>query len=808
MALIGNALSLREVPMAYAAESSDSLTSSFTYTVIDKDSCSLSGSKIKGQKYDFFLNSVYPSDNMIPYNSSAILKISDLLGIHIVNITLNIASGESSGSGSFSVSANKGEFITLASGDFSSPDWNGSFSKDYVCISKTVDLYDVQDLDIKIYASNGSLYIDSYTIEYETSSYKKIKADAFRTAKYTIQKDMSLSESGQIVNGSTADYTQSGIATTAGQLMANALARINISNLSGIHITKIIIRMKPFDTLNAYASLEVYTNGNKSLSFSTETFSSSNWLGHEIKSSQYYDIQKTIDSESVDDISISIGNAFRIYVSSFSIVYKVNRLDISGNLSKSSYYVGEKFSLDGLHVNGYWNNNNDDPLDVTEYVNWEVSPSVLKETGSEVVVSTSASLDIGELLTVSKDWTVNVKKTPSLVSISIESNPAKTVYYFGDSLDLSGLEVIAHYDDGDSLDITPYLSFEDHVINLQDVANGSFVLKISYGGMSASLKLDVLPEYQIGVFRELGNGEFGIIAGTVTGVAKVSSAGDEWNVYFSDGDKSLLLYGFESKLISENLIGNRIAVAGTIEDSNGLKKVIGSDFAVGGKGLEILPKETDNYDVSSLEQFDSSLIHISGLKYISGIASDNGEIGIINLEWKGNTITMCPPTQYMADVLSSSLSDFLAKTQGLEFEFTGHLEWNNGPQLSPTSIDEFSCPDYDAVMAFIDEYMQPDVSQSDEGDGKSCLEWYPKAKAALEAMTEDQRYYFLNSKETEGYAARYNNWAKAYGEGATSSLGTIMSSNDTAAIIALVALSSATVAAAGFMIASRRRKAK
>ena len=96
LALIGNALSLREVPMAYAAESSDSLTSSFTYTVLDKDTCSLSGSNIKGQKYDFFLNSVYPSDNMISSNSSAILKISDLLGIHIVNITLNIASGKSS----------------------------------------------------------------------------------------------------------------------------------------------------------------------------------------------------------------------------------------------------------------------------------------------------------------------------------------------------------------------------------------------------------------------------------------------------------------------------------------------------------------------------------------------------------------------------------------------------------------------------------------------------------------------------------------------------------------------------------------
>ena len=161
-----------------------------------------------------------------------------------------------------------------------------------------------------------------------------------------------------------------------------------------------------------------------------------------------------------------------------------------------------------------------------------------------------------------------------------------------------------------------------------------------------------------------------------------------------------------------------------------------------------------------------------------------------------------------AVAVAEELSNFFDTIENLPFDFTGHLGWFNGPQLSPTSIQEFSCPDYDAVMAFINSYMKPNINQSDEGDGKSCLEWYPAAKAALEALTETQRNFFLTSDTTAAYANRYSNWAKAYGEGATSSLGTIMSSNDTAAIIALVALSSATVAAAGFMIASRRRKAK
>ena len=169
---------------------------------------------------------------------------------------------------------------------------------------------------------------------------------------------------------------------------------------------------------------------------------------------------------------------------------------------------------------------------------------------------------------------------------------------------------------------------------------------------------------------------------------------------------------------------------------------------------------------------------------------------------------MRAPTAAAASELSYDLDQFLLETKGLEFIFTGHLGWYNGPQLAPISMSEFSCPDYDAVMAFINTYMKPNISPSEEGDGKSCLEWYPAAKEALEALTETQRNFFLTSDATAAYAKRYNNWASAYGEGATSSLGTIMSSNDTAAIIALVALSSATVAAAGFMIASRRRKAK
>lgn len=542
-------------------------------------------------------------------------------------------------------------------------------------------------------------------------------------------------------------------------------------------------------------------------------------LGSDIKTSSWSNdtplspIELSFEEDAVGELSITfspVAGAF--YFGGIELYLEpaetFERIEIAGQPTKTDYYVGEKFDLDGLVVNGYVTGN-DAPSDITSLIgeNWVIEPEIFEAVGTDIEVYVIAGY--GEL-TADATFYVNVSEVPSIDMLVIENEPSKMSYKVGDKTDFTGLKVVAHFGDGHSEDITQKLSLSSHTFTLEDGLNGEFTYEIDYLGYTTNLKFKVDFDHTIAEYRAQSNGYAGTFAGVVTGAVGVWSNSRSYNIYVSDGESSILIYNYSSSSIDRSIVGKRIAVDGEKTTFNGLVEVDATDIFVGEAGDQIAPYEVSEFDSDSLKGLDSSVVVVSGLTYKNGNTANSSGTNASNIElgYKNSTITMRAPTAAAAAELSDDLDQFLLKTKGLEFTFTGHLGWYNGPQLAPISMSEFSCPDYDAVMAFINSYMKPDVSQSDEGDGKSCLEWYPAAKAALEALTETQRNFFLTSDTTAAYANRYNNWAKAYGEGATSSLGTIMSSNDTAAIIALVALSSATVAAAGFMIASRRRKAK
>lgn len=634
-----------------------------------------------------------------------------------------------------------------------------------------------------------------------------------KTVTYTIASKSSVNATGDIISGSSVSFANT-YSNNKNQMTSGHSATLTLSKLGRVTITNLTLNMASNKSSGA-GTLEVLVNDADSFQLASGNFSSSSWNGSffSYNNGNFTPVSKDVNYAAVEDLTIAINcTSNSLYIESYSITYQpfeipsYDHIKVDGALNKTEYFVGDSLSTDGLVVYGYLAEDDSNPTDITNLVDWEINPSVFTEVNSETNVEVLAYLG-EELMSDVVTYTVNVKKAPVFTGLSIDSMPTKTTYKEGDRLDTSGLKLIASYDDGSEIDVTSEVSIESHTFSLQDVANGYYTIKLAYKGESVDLTFVVEPDYTISEFRDLGSGKSGIIAGTVTGMVKRY---DNWNIYVNDGDRGLMLYNVSNSLARNVNVGKRIAIKGKLTVFNGLYEVSPvSDLAVGGDGEKISPIEVTEYSSASLEGLDGSLIHLSKLIYVTGTTLGGGD-GAANIDFAYGdvTVTMRAPTDDAAVELADDLDQFLADTKGLEIDFTGHLGWFNGPQLSPTSIDEFSCPDYDAVMAFIDAYMKPNISPSDEGDGKSCLEWYPDAKAALEALTETQRNFFLTSDTTAAYAKRYNNWAKAYGEGATSSLGTIMNPNDTAAIIALVALSSATVAAAGFMIASRRRKAK
>lgn len=500
------------------------------------------------------------------------------------------------------------------------------------------------------------------------------------------------------------------------------------------------------------------------------------------------------------------------YLGEIEIVAEKSHLDpasydhigFAGELNKTEYFVGDAFTLDGVSIYAYPTAEDVDGVDVTDEAEFMADPEVFSEPGEGVEVYVCALF--GEL-EAEMTFSVNVNPEITAESLTVSGLEEDKVYSVGDIVDFSLVKITAHMSDGSDYDATYDLALDPYTITLEDAANGSVEFPLEFKGATSSIVIstglsDILSA------RSAASGSKVATKGLVTGKFWHTNG---YSLFVEDGGAAVLAYNID-KSLSENVeVGDMIAISGSITDFSGVMEVEKvTDLKVISKGNAVEPTEIEDVSASALDGWDSRYITISGLTFKSGsLANSSGKRANLTLEHESGEVVFRALTDAAAKTLQSGLDEFLEKIDNLPFAFTGHIGWYyENPQFAPTSIDEFFCPDYDAVMAFINKYMQPDVSPSDEGDGKSCLEWYPAAKAALEALTETQRNFFLTSDATAAYAKRYNNWAKAYGEGATSSLGTIMSSNDTAAIIALVALSSATVAAAGFMIASRRRKAK
>ena len=474
-----------------------------------------------------------------------------------------------------------------------------------------------------------------------------------------------------------------------------------------------------------------------------------------------------------------------------------------GELNKTEYFVGDAFTLDGVSIYAYPTAEDVDGVDVTDEAVFIADPDVFSEPGEGVEVYVYATF--GEL-EAETTFSVNVNPDITAESLTVSGLEEDKVYSVGDIVDFSLVKITAHMSDGSDYDATYDLALEPYTITLEDAYKGSVEFPLEFKGVTTSIVLSTELS-NIESVRVADEGAKVSTKGLVTG--KFSHSGG-YSIFIEDEGHAIMLYGIPTTLSESVAVGDIIAVSGSKTDYNGLVEIEDVDgLYIASTGNEANPTIIDDVTTSALTDWDSRYIQVSGLTKNSGSLWTDSNRSTLVVKHSSGTIGFYCSNDQIAEDLQYQLDDFFTKIDNLSFTFTGHVGWfKTSAQLNPTSIDEFSCPDYDAVMAFINSYMKPNISQSDEGDGKSCLEWYPAAKAALEALTETQRNFFLTSDATAAYANRYNNWAKAYGEGATSSLGTIMGSNDTAAIIALVALSSATVAAAGFMIASRRRKAK
>lgn len=160
-------------------------------------------------------------------------------------------------------------------------------------------------------------------------------------------------------------------------------------------------------------------------------------------------------------------------------VKKLSSIKVVTLPTKTNYYLWEAFSSDGLKV-------------VATYTD-----STTFDVTSQCTVSGASTSSVGEKTAtvrytedgVTKTASFNIVVKGKLKTLTVSSMPNKTEYYVGESLDTSGIQVIAGYSDGSVKTVTGACSFT----GFSSSSEGTKSVKVSYGeeGITVSAQFSV-----------------------------------------------------------------------------------------------------------------------------------------------------------------------------------------------------------------------------------------------------------------------------------------------------------------------------
>ena len=153
---------------------------------------------------------------------------------------------------------------------------------------------------------------------------------------------------------------------------------------------------------------------------------------------------------------------------------EVTSLTIATKPTKTNYYVGDTLNTAGLTLKAAYNNG------TTQTITggFTCTPTALSTAGVQTVTVNYG----GKTAT----FTVNVQDV-TLSGIAIASNPTKTSYYVGDTLDTTGLKLTATYNNGTTQTITNGFTCTPTALSTA----GAQTVTVSYGGKTATFAVNV-----------------------------------------------------------------------------------------------------------------------------------------------------------------------------------------------------------------------------------------------------------------------------------------------------------------------------
>lgn len=257
------------------------------------------------------------------------------------------------------------------------------------------------------------------------------------------------------------------------------------------------------DDIDGAGIADIYVNGNKLVENGTD-FSSENGL---FPYGSSFEIRNIRAADGMKYVGIHSGNISGklLQNTKVSLTFEVDkeqckRIEIESKPSKLKYKEGEKLELNGLKVVGYLSNN--ETIDVTK----------------ECTISGfDSSSGIKNICVKYKDFTVAFsvmvegKKPTALV---IKKKPSKTQYFMGEELDISGLKVVAEYDNNTTAEISDYeISMDKNAMESEGIKEVTVYYKHN--------ETDVYSNFEIQV--NSSSFEQGVIVGDVDSDGTVTS---------------------------------------------------------------------------------------------------------------------------------------------------------------------------------------------------------------------------------------------------------------------------------------------
>lgn len=349
----------------------------------------------------------------------------------------------------------------------------------------------------------------------------------------------------------------------------------------------------------------------------------------------------------------------------------------------------------------------------------------------------------------------------------------------------------------------------DNSIVINGVAHGTATITVNayLGGeivASTDISVKVNKILTVAEARQASVGEVVTYSGTI--IAKETS-GSTTNYYIQQGSK-----GIEAFKVADNSfnIGDGVKVTGTLTIYKGLYETSDNTMVSYEEAKEdISPAElsvTYNDD-------DCTLVSATGLTFDSGDWTSGEPANINFLTSSNESIQIHISTAASASLYAkldwgNRTGDEIYSLTGVKGIYNGTVQCFivEGCVLS-TNTDEAAVDTF--VATYITTPGAEDYTTIAEADRQaSCVDKYTAAKAALEALTENQQSLFNFNAKYEGAREIYNTWKAAYDAqhgGSGAGMLTFDTKESTNAVLISTLGAAALVAAAGFIFLKKKR---